>query len=506
MREQVGAAHCLYGQGNVSVHVGEYNRSCSDADAYNSLGLYSLGMMSAMISLALFALVLCHEGLSQLLDEKCVGQAEIGSKVRSGHSAPWMASIHNTTGFVCAGTLIHRQFVLTAAHCIEHQKTLFVHLGESDRLCLHSQCRDVESYNVKEAIVHRNFTDFTSNLGLLRLETAVSYKAHILPICITLDDWISPEKVPTLEAIGWGKSDFGLQTSFVTRRKSEECRQRGVICTAEGVVNSGGPLAVSLNYRGRMITAQFGIMSYDGSVHTDVLAFKDWIGNIVSGFGAREEEEELLFEQCSSNWTGGVIVRLWEVSLLHNTFTGSLITDQFVVTVASALPTEATPIKVETRYHQSFNVESIRKHPQFTHLSGSMKNNIALLKLTEKMPNSNLVKPICIGLNPKTPRTLTALFVANRNNQIGVRKVNLSRIDSSICSRVIRVPVESSEFCVEKPSDFIYDKPGSVLGSFQNVKGVDRYLLVGQISLVRNGLIVFTNIKSYINWIKETVI
>ncbi|XP_041563221.1 polyserase-2 [Drosophila elegans] len=472
--------------------------------------------MSVLLSLSLFALVICHKGSAQLLDDKC----EKGFDLKE-FKTPWMATVYNQNEFICAGTLVHRLFVLTAASCMAEGSQLFVRLGEYD--CSRSRCNNVEQYGVAMAVQHRDYNPHTAanNIGLLKLRGEVVYTARIHPICIVLLNDISSWPIKSFRAFGWSQRKT-LQAVVLSHRSPVECNQNGKmrndidnqICAGNFeadtcLENSGGPLAADLDFFGEKLTVQFGIVSNgselcnSASLHTDVTAYRHWIYNTVRTF--ETQGDRVLFEECSSNWPEDVFVRLWEVSLFQSTFTGALITNRFVVTVASAFVTGYTPVKVETKYHERLDVESIHKHPQFKYSAGSSKNDIALLKLAQKVPNSDLVKPICIVLNSKTPRAVTALVDVVTEDFMGVRYVNLNPIDHSACSQKIEDPVEPSQFCVEQPSDFVYESPGSTLGSFQNVSGTDRYLLFGIKSFDKRGVIVYTNIQSYADWLVDTV-
>jgi len=112
-------------------------------------------------------------------------------------------------------------------------------------------------------------------------------------------------------------------------------------------------------------------------------------------------------------------------------------------------------------------VESIHQHPHFSYSRESVRNNIALLKLTEKVSSSgnyvtlifdlflittftlDAVKPICIVINPKAPRTLSVLLNVNQEGFMGVHKENVVPVDNSLCSQKIGMIVGTNQFCVE---------------------------------------------------------
>ncbi|XP_016992192.2 uncharacterized protein LOC108053964 [Drosophila rhopaloa] len=485
--------------------------------------------MCGLIAIALIALGLCQNGLAQLLDESCDGPVPVNFRITQGQRAlprttNWMAGIYNGTTFYCGGTLVHKGYVLTAAHCVKEMKLdeLVVHLGEYDRSCPESKCPHVERHNASEIIVHPSYNklSLSIDLALIKLQFEVVLKSYIRPICIILDEEITSENVHEFSAFGWGKTDHELDSKIlhfldVHRIADELCFTSGVnkICAAGDkggdtcTGDSGGPLAANFTYRGKDRYVQFGVVSYGDSdchgfgVYTDVNAFKYWIANTVL-----ESETRLLTEHCRSDWGSGILVRLWEMSLFEHNFIGALITRKFVVTVASAFPDNIHDIKVETRYLESYEVAWYRKHPQFTYSAESIKNNIAVIKLSKGVPDSFLVQPICMGVNTASPKTWTALLYSYNDQVMGSTSVALNRIDNAACSRKIGIPVEANQLCVDKPDESIYapyEMPGSVIASVDTVNDVQKYLLVGLISHVKDGAIVITKIQDHEKWIAD---
>ncbi|XP_016940519.3 chymotrypsin-like protease CTRL-1 [Drosophila suzukii] len=480
--------------------------------------------MSARLSLVLLGMVLCHMGLSQLLDEKCHDETVTNKFYYQSDlgDTPWIASIYNNDEFICHGTLVHKLFVLTTASCIGNRRNIFVRLGEYDKACTPSYCNTVDQYGVATAIQHRDFDRYkgTNDILLLRLFGEVEYNAHIRPICIIFDDVVSSGTIARFRAFGWGGKSQELQTVDLYHKVDTDCQRNGIIrqhnqiCVGtayggfcEGI--PGGPLTADLYYGGKRLDVLFGIVRHgrhlcsSASVYTEVTAYQDWIYNNVRG--AETKAVQVFNEECRTNWTEEVLVRLWEVSLIQNSFTGALVTNQFVVTVASAFLNNPSVIKVNTKLQQSLDVESIHQHPHFSYSPGSVKNNIALLKLTEKVSGSDAVKPICIVMNPKAPRTLSVLLNVNQEGFMGVRKENVVPVDNSLCSQKIGMIVGTNQFCVENRGVLKYQKPGSIVGTFQSVRGVNRYVLIGIITFYKNSLVVLTNVQNHAYWIMDTV-
>jgi len=167
--------------------------------------------------------------------------------------------------------------------------------------------------------------------------------AHIRPICIIFDDVVSSGTIARFRAFGWGGHSQELQTIDLYHKVDTDClrngmvRQHNQICAGtayggfcEGI--PGGPLTADLYYGGKKLDVLFGIVRYgrhlcsSASVYTKVTAYQDWIYNNVRG--AETKAVQVFNEECRTNWTEEVLVRLWEVSLIQNSFTGALVTNR----------------------------------------------------------------------------------------------------------------------------------------------------------------------------------
>uniref|UniRef100_A0A6P4ETJ2 Chymotrypsin-like protease CTRL-1 n=1 Tax=Drosophila rhopaloa TaxID=1041015 RepID=A0A6P4ETJ2_DRORH len=231
-----------------------------------------------------------HVGLAFLLDDNCASPPQFEDRIINGNVAkpnttPWMAALHDYTGFVCGGTLITERNVLTAKHCIEKRNITTVLLGVYDRRCPFWIFSGVELYRPFK------FVPFSGDIALIKLDRKVVYNAQIRPICIIIEQepitWLPTQR---FEAYGWGRTETGL-TSQVLKTVSLNRVQcpagqdpNGLICawswngdTCNG--DSGGPLAAKIIYKGKSIYAQFGIVS-SGSpncdnigIYTDIMSY-----------------------------------------------------------------------------------------------------------------------------------------------------------------------------------------------------------------------------------------
>lgn len=130
---------------------------------------------------------------------------------------PWLASLHDfrTNKFLCGGTLISADSVLTAAHCIQNKYhstarspiDIIIKLGRYD-LSQFYELGGVDA-NALEIFIHPNWKiasrDYDSDIAIIKLSSAITFSDTILPICM----WQSnePPSVDYGYVVGYGKSE-----------------------------------------------------------------------------------------------------------------------------------------------------------------------------------------------------------------------------------------------------------------------------------------------------------
>uniref|UniRef100_A0A3Q0SMK3 Peptidase S1 domain-containing protein n=1 Tax=Amphilophus citrinellus TaxID=61819 RepID=A0A3Q0SMK3_AMPCI len=223
------------------------------------------------------------------------------------HSWPWQVSMQASPMLPipymhgCGGSLIHEEWILTAAHCFIGRKTAKV---------LH---KSEECYKVDAIIRHKGFvyeqdrTDITNDIALVHLAKPVSMTREISPICLPKPGVVIPAGIPCF-VTGWGDEkgrmaeklnqaalpiiDFQTCSKPVywwdTLRPSMICAgyespdELKSACQGD----SGGPLACATAAGANTAWEVHGIVSFGPqgcirdkkpSVFTRVSAFSDWI-------------------------------------------------------------------------------------------------------------------------------------------------------------------------------------------------------------------------------------
>lgn len=228
----------------------------------------------------------------------------VGGSEALANSWPWQVSLQQSSKFhFCGGSLISSQWVVTASHCIEGQKTVArVVLGEHDRN-KEEGLETVRSATVFQHPGYRKGAPYPNDVALLKLSEPVEFSTEIFPACLPVDVkdfdttrdecWIS----------GWGDTKNTshdptklreLQVSLTSRDSCKEmwgpayildthiCVGHGDIGACQG--DSGGPL--SCRRSGEAMYQLAGATSWGvkgckeagkPNIYTRVVMFRDWI-------------------------------------------------------------------------------------------------------------------------------------------------------------------------------------------------------------------------------------
>ncbi|XP_017059977.1 prostasin-like isoform X2 [Drosophila ficusphila] len=502
----------------------------------------------------LFVLLLGHQAASQFLEPSCGFVLNPNKNGGVTQPSAWMASISNATQFLCGGSLIHRRFVLGAAHCINGQTSLYVNLGDD------TTTQERHSYTVTSAIIHRLFSEenLESDIALLKLSHSVDFSDKIFPICIVLDTSIKSFVQMTLKfntyAIDPNSSGEDFLRITIDHLNPKQCKQimavgpnSNQICVAYPSpqienVDSGNPLSQLLildpstnSYREVQVGIASRINSIGTGFYTDVVGYGAWISEKIKDADTEDLPETVqpgptrpteahnsrspsvaqnqgiwLYSDC-----GGYNLESYLMAEIRgaNYFAhGVFITDRFIITIANGLPNniKVIPMGVNTYPYPSVAVDSINIHPSF---SGDYQHNIALIKLRQPV-NINGLKPICLiraakkmfqrGLESSPPFAFHDAVLTETKQIISTRNVELA--NPADCSTNQSVLGES-QLCVPFPPvmNQLYGYRGDVLGKQMMYSGKEWFALFGLVSYTTDRAFVLTNVMKYSDWIEHVI-
>uniref|UniRef100_A0A8D2DR77 Peptidase S1 domain-containing protein n=1 Tax=Sciurus vulgaris TaxID=55149 RepID=A0A8D2DR77_SCIVU len=159
------------------------------------------------------------------------GQTNISCRVEKGKLVevgkwPWQVSILFLGVYICSGSLIHQQWILTAAHCLQRSEDPTQY---SVKVGVQHRPDNTTRLLISRIVIHENYSNLLSqDIALLKLKDAIFWSPLVQPICL-----------PTVHSklilgslcwtIGWGltpKSPYSLQEVAVRIIHNNICNQQ----------------------------------------------------------------------------------------------------------------------------------------------------------------------------------------------------------------------------------------------------------------------------------------
>ncbi|XP_042858271.1 venom protease-like [Penaeus japonicus] len=248
-----------------------------------------------------------------------------GEEISPHYKYPWLVGLLQPKEagevFICGGSIINQNYVLTAAHCLlgrddlplpakEFQVGIANHdfISEDDDIQGVTRNIGLKNYIIHEDYVPQDLTDNNNDIALLRLKESLDLTSHpeVAPVCLPIKANRKYEG-ETGTVIGWGDTKNGKGAYPDAAREVDvpivDCKKKiaGSLITpqmmcagkakskgesAKGACfgDSGGPLFVKEDGRYTLVgIVSFGQSCFKPGVYARVTEFVDWISDNTAG-------------------------------------------------------------------------------------------------------------------------------------------------------------------------------------------------------------------------------
>ncbi|KAK9892395.1 hypothetical protein WA026_019846 [Henosepilachna vigintioctopunctata] len=138
---------------------------------------------------------------------------------------PWHAAIYHSKGvnlvYICGASLINREYLVTAAHCVTKPRTeipskigsMVVYLGK--HYLKEWSTKGIQDKRVARLVVHPEFESesFKNDIALIKLSEPVTISNYVRPVCLW-EDAVELRHIVNQPGtiIGWGYDEDGVIT------------------------------------------------------------------------------------------------------------------------------------------------------------------------------------------------------------------------------------------------------------------------------------------------------
>uniref|UniRef100_A0A3Q1J8F0 Peptidase S1 domain-containing protein n=1 Tax=Anabas testudineus TaxID=64144 RepID=A0A3Q1J8F0_ANATE len=159
------------------------------------------------------------EDCASLIYFPVCGTVTLNTRIVGGEDAPpghwpWQVSLQIAGGHFCGGSLISKQWVMSAAHCVSgtNPEGWTVVLGRQNQ---QDSSPNEVSTSVAEIVLHPNYDSSINDndIALLRLATPVQFTDHIRPVCLAASGSVFNNGTVSW-VTGWGEEKEEVSLPF----------------------------------------------------------------------------------------------------------------------------------------------------------------------------------------------------------------------------------------------------------------------------------------------------
>ncbi|XP_065363290.1 serine protease SP24D-like [Calliphora vicina] len=220
----------------------------------------------------------------------------VGGKNAKENQFPYQISLRYYNQHICGGSIISKNYVVTAAHCVTTVSGSTIKKTPVSIITIRAGSREVDSggvtVGVSQVNVHPNYRNFNNDIAVVKLSKPLELNGSIQPIALATKSLKPGVKVVTT---GWGRLRTGgdtpqiLQFNTLISISNAECKRRiGNVATStlclshtvgNGVCNgdSGGPAVYKNQLVGvtNFVVGGCGSNAPDG--YASVAFYSSWI-------------------------------------------------------------------------------------------------------------------------------------------------------------------------------------------------------------------------------------